>query len=91
MNGARRKICGLVLAATAVVTVGSCSRPDANPAVRITGDRSLAIPSTEPTTSTSTTVAPTTTLFYGDGGAGDAIANETTTSTTSTTTEPEAG
>lgn len=81
MTGPRKKITAMVLAASAAIAMGGCSRPDVNAPVRITGDKNLAIPSTAPTTSTSTTVAPTTTLFYGPNGPGQKIAEETTTTT----------
>jgi len=86
MTGPRKKICALVLTATAAAAIAGCSRPDANPAVRITGDKSLAIPSTTATTTSTTTEPPSTTLFYTPDGPGASIASQTTTSTTSTTT-----
>jgi len=59
-----------VAIAAATLTFAGCSRPAPNDAVRITGERTDAVPVTEPTTTTSTTAAPTTTLYYGPGGAG---------------------
>ena len=77
MTRTRTKLCVLSMAAATLLT--GCPRPDTNAPVRITGDKSLAIPSTAPTTTTSTTVAPTTTLFYAPDGPGASIAEETTT------------
>lgn len=86
MTGPRKKICALLLAASVTVAAAGCSRPDANPAVRITGDKTEAVPTTDPTTTTSTSEAPTTTLFYGPDGPGASIAAETTTTTEAETT-----
>ncbi len=44
-------------------TVAACSRPDPNPAIRVTGDPLAADPPTTVTTTT-TTEAPTTTLYW---------------------------
>lgn len=84
MTAPRIKLGVLAVAATTLLT--GCPRPDANPPVRITGDKSLAIPSTAVPTTTSTTLAPPTTMFYGPGGPGAAIAAETTTTLAPTTT-----
>lgn len=92
MSGPRNKICAVLLASSAALAFTGCSRPDPNPPVRITGDKTQAIPSTEPTTTTSTTVAPSTTLYYSPGGPGQSIIDETTTTTSTTiaeTTEDE--
>lgn len=90
MTGPRTKICALVLAASAAVGLAGCSRPDANAPVRITGDKTEAIPATDATTTSTTTEAPPTTLFYGPGGPGEEIAAETTTTTEAETTTTEA-
>lgn len=88
MTRTRTKLCVLTMAAATVLT--GCPRPDANAPVRITGDKDLAIPSTEPTTTTTTTAAPPTTLFYGPDGPGASIAAETTTTTAAAPTTTEA-
>ena len=86
MTGPRKKICALVLAASATVAFTGCSRPDVNAPVRITGDKTLAVPTTDATTTTSTTEVPSTTLFYAPDGPGTKIAEETTTTTTAAAT-----
>jgi hypothetical protein len=60
-----RRVAIAVLCVALPVGLGSCSRPEANPDIRISGDRSKAVPETT-TTSTTTTEAPTTTLYYSD-------------------------
>ena len=79
-----------VLAGTA-----GCARPDPNPPMRVTGDKSEAIPATSTTTSTSTSTT-STTLYY--PGLSPVTAPTTTTTvaeadtvdetSTTSTTEP---
>ena len=58
------------LIAAAAITLGGCSRPAPNDPVRITGDKTDAVPVTPPPPSTTmTTIAPTT-AYYGPGGGG---------------------
>lgn len=46
-----------------VGALAGCSRPDPNPAIRVTGDPDAAVPTTVET-STTTTSTTTTTLYY---------------------------
>ena len=58
------------LIAAAAITLGGCSRPAPNDPVRITSDKTDAVPVTPPPPSTTmTTIAPTT-AYYGPGGGG---------------------
>ena len=63
MTKPRRLLGTTLLAASIIVGVTACSKPDANPPVVITGDPAKANPPIE-TTTTSTTAVPSTTLFY---------------------------
>jgi hypothetical protein len=64
MVHARRLIPPVLIALAISFGAASCSKPEANPPVKITGDHDLAVPTTGTTTSTSTSTT-TTTLFYG--------------------------
>ena len=58
------------LIAAAAITLGGCSRPAPNDPVRITGDKTDAVPVTPPPPSTTTSTIPPTTAHYGPAGGG---------------------
>ena len=64
MRSARVIAASASVALALVIGTSGCSRPDLNPAVRITGDPQAANPA-PPTTSSTTTTAVPTTLYYG--------------------------
>jgi hypothetical protein len=64
MSHARRLVPPVLIAIAVSFGAASCSKPEANPPVKITGQQDLAVPTTGPTTTTSTSTT-TTTLFYG--------------------------
>jgi hypothetical protein len=59
-----RSVTTALVALVVAFGAAGCSRPEANPPMKVTGDPAAAIPSTAPTTTTSTSTT-TTTLFYG--------------------------
>jgi hypothetical protein len=63
MKTNRRRIVSLGLAAVVLSGLGACAQPEANPAIKVTGDPTKAMPPRS-TTTTSTTTAVPTTLFY---------------------------
>ena len=63
MRSARVLAGSASVALALVIGTSGCSRPDLNPAVRITGDPKVANPAL-PATSTTTTTAVPTTLYY---------------------------
>jgi hypothetical protein len=64
MVHARRLIPPVLIALAISFGAASCSKPDANPPVKITGQQDKALPTTSSTTTTGTSTT-TTTLYYG--------------------------
>ena len=64
MVHARRLVPPVLIAVAISFGAGACSKPEANPPVKITGNENAAVPVTGPTTTTSTSTT-TTTLYYG--------------------------
>lgn len=63
MRSARVLVGSASVALALAIGTSGCSRPDINPAVRITGDPQVANPA-PPATSTTTTTGVPTTLYY---------------------------
>jgi hypothetical protein len=64
MVHARRLVPPVLIALAISFGGASCSKPEANPPVKVTGEEVKAVPTTGPTTTTSTSTT-TTTLYYG--------------------------
>lgn len=59
-----RSVSTALVALVALAGTASCSKPDPNPPMRVTGEPSAAVPEVPETTTTSTSTT-TTTMFYG--------------------------